>query len=1768
MFLNNKKFYPSLIFLVVITLTRHITPLICQDNNIRFDHITIDEGLSQNAVYCILQDSKGFMWFGTQEGLNRFDGRTFEIYKTSDDSLTLSSSFIYDICEDQLGNIWVGTKKGLNRFDRIKETFHEIALSDSLPDNWILSLHADEKGNIWVGTTKGLAIIDAKNYKWIKNIKTIRNEVTSICGRNNNYIFIGAEDGLFQLDIKYTENNPIQYMTESIWNIFKDIDRQIWVSTSEGNLFRYDSDKDKFNHIVKYDVGIKAICKDINNNLWLGLDGAGIKISKNGQTLIELTAKSYDKRSISNNFVETIVTDKKGTIWLGTYGGGVNKYDSKKEKFITYYNDPKDDNSLSENMIFSVFEDHERSFWIGTLSGHINKFNTKLKKFTQIKLDLFKYNTISSVFEDSKGRLWIGTGKGTLFQFADRVNLNIQKIENNSFGKRRIRAIREDHDKKHLWIATEDRGILFFDPDSNKIISYMQNEGLNSNNVYSIFPDDTEHNFIWVGTDRGNIHKFDKRLNRLNEIESGTSLDIKIYSIINDPLNPKNLLWLGTNKGLHAFDKNQKNIAYSYTIENGLPNNVVYGILPDSKGNLWVSTNDGLSKYNSIEKKIERNFDFRDGLQSKEFNRGAYFKSRFTGKMYFGGIEGLSVFHPDSIINDQTVPSIQFVNLAVNNQNITVDDTIKGSDFVLESSISETDYLEFAQNDFVTFRFASLDYSIPEKIEYYKLLVNEKGDTITQNYDKDNYYTHNQLKNGIYTLKVWGSNSDGYLNKSAAHASINFKILLPWYKNTTVQLTIIIIVLVIGFGLVFHWGKAPQTRRAKQKTKVAEWKRREAEKHALVLEQLNKIIAHISAQENINNVSDAIIENIINFFGFDYSAISIVNHLEKTISTYIGKTKIPELVNPNNWKHLSEYYLDDKDILAEYARKDRRGITRFYGPDVDLDKEKSLNKEICVKYHHEKLDRIFIPIEYIPIGPLKDENTENVIGVIEAGYHIESSTYKKKNIPTAGLELFISSCAHILNRELNQERIRIVDKIIETCSKIDEHNEYLKQILKESTNVVEGDKGIIIFATSNDEEVSFNTNPIYYNFKNNNGDLTEHKDKLKTQIFILRHVADTKSFYYSGDIKNDALIKDFDNINSELVVPMIHSNKVIGVLAIYSKKNNFFNDSKAFIVQNIADKASDIFPKKKLNQIISNLVVPLELFTDLDKIYKLIIDTIRDYFITEYVSLWEKTNDDKLNYALISASSSLSVKYKKINLSSLKNDILHGNDRNLRLINFKNSQNHEDEFGDFAQQNEFKSMILVPFFIGQLNFGFINIFFKENILNLFTEDETFLKQIAIKGAITSQYRKLINSFMDISESFTSDHLNDIFETLTINASKVLHADPVVLFRYEPERNIFMATITGNLYHPKLKGIINQEDKRIDHLTKYIAEKGSVWFEKSSDYHDYTSKIQRLKRGRHFEQDFWTREKIESLVAIQLKYDEIPLGAMFFNYRTPQKFNDDIKRLHEAFALLASQAIVNAKRLEKRDDFLKTKMLFSKSMTESEIASSVAHNSGNLLTAINLKFNRFINDLKFSKKLKGVDVKKEIVTNFFDEMKYPLTRLMYSFDMLAKYRKTDELIEEYRVKDLIEDSLSLTKEMLSKLDIKVKLDFKCNPTVVCDNNQMNHVLLNLIFNSRDSIKGLNRKNGLISIKVEYKDAKKEEVVIQIADNGSGISKDNHNRIFDTYFTTKEKEGGTGLGLPISRFIVERHGGRIDFRSSDKKWTTFEMVLQIEKENGSK
>jgi ligand-binding sensor domain-containing protein len=813
----------------------------------KIEHLSIEQGLSQNTVRSIIQDSRGFLWFATEDGLNRYDGYKLKVYRHNPlDSNSLSDNFIWVLYEDTKGGIWVGTNNGgLNKFDSENERFIQYQYNPndpySISNNNIRAIFEDQSGMLWIGTEGGgLNKYDSKKNRFVRiNISSVNssppNNIFAIIDNYEGGLWLGTDRGLAKFLGK--KNQFINYsVTPSALNnsnnvinaLLIDDDGKIWIGTDAG-IYQFNQSSGKFNKFVlaspQYSnvigVEINCITKDRTGNIWIGSGGSGILLIKKN-SIIALYHSISNISSLSSNHITAITEDNTGIIWVGTTEGGINKIDSKENKFVHYKHDPFNSNSLSYSTIRSIYQDYNGVLWIGTLEGGLNQLNRNTNEYLHYKYDpnvlsSISDNTITSILRTKNGEFWVGTWGGGLekaeFNKSSTKILGFKHFRNNpndplSINSNIIQAIYEDS-KGRLWIGT-GLGLDLFDRSNNVFVHFVYQadnfKSLSDNKIQSncIYEDHSGN--LWIGTWNG--------LNKL-VLPQGVENSSNDYSKViferfySEPNNPNSLsnsrilsiyedrngvLWIGTyGGGLNKIIFNKKTgekFIKRFTERDGLANDIIYGILGDDEGNLWLSTNNGLSKFKPSSENFQNYYE-GEGLQSNQFYWGACYKGS-EGELFFGGINGFNSFFPSKLKFNTHIPPIYFTDFQIFNKSISVNE--KNSPLKKSIEYTKEITLDYDKN-VLTFEFVALDYSYPHENKYSYIMENFDRDWVIAG--RRYFATYTNLDPGEYIFKVIGSNNDGIWNKNGS--SIKLIINPPFWRTWWF---ILLSVFIVG-GSVF-----------------------------------------------------------------------------------------------------------------------------------------------------------------------------------------------------------------------------------------------------------------------------------------------------------------------------------------------------------------------------------------------------------------------------------------------------------------------------------------------------------------------------------------------------------------------------------------------------------------------------------------------------------------------------------------------------------------------------------------------------------------------------------------------------------------------------------------------------------------------------------------------------------------------------------------------------------------------------------------------------
>lgn len=820
--------YKYILFTLVIALI-YCNILFPQNNilshsnaELKFDQIGLEQGLSQSTVNAIVQDGQGYMWFGTQDGLNRYDGYSINIFKHNpNDKYSITDNRINCLLSDSKNDLWIGTENGgLNRYDPEEGRFYHYLNDENaeftISNNTVTTLFEDSEKNIWVGTISGINRYNREENNFTRfyfNANTSErlneNAISAICEDADSNIWVGTHKGLFRYNLKIKQDfilinefntNPATQYGDNITSLYISRNGVLWIGSYDQFLKRYDKKTNSFHSYRNTITNIESISEDSENNLWLGSINMSLRI-------LNLKSNQVSRiKMIQNDPINTIYVDAHEIVWLGTSFRGIFIYNQYNNRFKHYLNDPN-----NPSVVMALLEDEEGGMWVGTYGNGLKYFDSQRNEVTTYRHEPSDPNSISSdkIFAlclTKDGALWIGTIGGGLNYF-DRVTGKFKKYLQNSpidirgLSNNDITALYESFDGE-LMIGNVTGGIDVFDRRTKTFSHYYPDidipNTIGAGRSVTVIRRD-QAGTLWAGTLNG-LKKFDKNLNKF--IDYGLKQKAGDQNGDNESVTSllftEQFIWIGTSRnGLIRYSPDTHS-SITYTSDDGLPDNVILGILPDNSGNLWLSTNKGISRFDSESEKF-KNYDINDGLQEKEFNQGAYFKSQI-GEMFFGGVNGFNSFYPNEIEDNNFVPPVYFTSFSVFNEKLHLPNPIPDN-YTIE--------LTYDQN-FFSFEFVSINFTSPEKNEYaYKLAGFDNDWHIAKAQQRIASYTN--LDPGTYLLRVMGSNNDGIWNEEGSRITIiiNPPYWMTWWFRS------LGIFLLLSLGLMVYNRKVAALKKDK-----------------------------------------------------------------------------------------------------------------------------------------------------------------------------------------------------------------------------------------------------------------------------------------------------------------------------------------------------------------------------------------------------------------------------------------------------------------------------------------------------------------------------------------------------------------------------------------------------------------------------------------------------------------------------------------------------------------------------------------------------------------------------------------------------------------------------------------------------------------------------------------------------------------------------------------------------------------------------------------
>jgi len=941
----------------------------------KFDHLTVNDGLSSNRIRCIYKDSKGYLWMGTDVGLDKFDSYQVKKYRNSEKQPeSISNDILTNIYEDRKKNLWFGTYNGLNLYDRLKDNFRVFKKNsndtNSINSNCITGIVEDKKGNLWIESDgnclnmwvpetqkfiryqfeseKGylnprpskMLAVDSKGYLWVVSLSSAIYRFEPGSGKFTKFDDSALGSGIYCYKSVYIDDQD-----------------KIWISTDGSGFLSFDPATSSFEHFGAKGDGkgtnenlILDILPEDDRHLLLAVDQGGInRFDKVSKTFEYIVYDQANDEGLNNNGIWCLHKDRDGILWIGTSGGGINYYNPKKERFRLFMHNNNNPKSLSYNFTGCFFEDHQGLIWVGTDGGGLNIYDPATGSFKVFKHDpsdpySISGNVIRGIAEDKDHDMWIGTWDAGLNRYDRKTGRFIHYIPDNknpsSISGKTIYNLFIDHNGI-LWVSIYNTGIDLFDKRKGVIRRFRSDSG-NPNTISGVnswfFFEDTEKK-MWICTVNG-LDRYDSLTNSFKVFNFP---DNDIGAFYKDKAG---YIWVGSNtKGLFMCNQDGT-ILKTYDMTNILPNNRIHAITQDNKGDIWISSNYGISKLNLGIQKI-RNYTKEDGLQGDQFYQQSFLKTS-KGELYFGGYNGFNSFNPDSLKDNDFIPPVYITDFQIFNKPVTY--AVPGSQF--QTHISEAKEIKLNWNQSVfSFSFAAINYTHPKKNQY---------EYIMEGFEKDwnytdasrRYVTYTNLDPGVYTFRVRASNNDEIWNEKGV--SLRIIIMPPWWKTLWFRLIAISVIIFI-FVSVFLWRvrslKNQKTLLEKLvviKTAELQEKNTTLEERQLQIEkQSEELLSQKEALEKIYNELHELNASKDKFF-------SIIAHdLKNPFSSIIGFSEmLIEEINSNDLSTAGKYATQINtsavqtfrllENLLEWANS-QRGKISFKPQEINL--EDILNEE-------------------------------------------------------------------------------------------------------------------------------------------------------------------------------------------------------------------------------------------------------------------------------------------------------------------------------------------------------------------------------------------------------------------------------------------------------------------------------------------------------------------------------------------------------------------------------------------------------------------------------------------------------------------------------------------------------------------------------------------------------------------------------------------------------------------------------------------------------
>lgn len=1678
-----------------------------------FERYTINEGLSQNSVNSITQDQYGFLWLGTEDGLNRYDGHEYRVYRhDAEDPNSISDNYVNVVFQDSRGRLWIGTMDGgLNLYQQHHDRFLHFKSAESeaqtLNDNTIYTIFEDNQGNIWVGTESGLNRFMEKTQRFVP------------------------------IDLAFPQGAAPQ--NQAVYQIHQDNQGGLWLGTDAG-VFHHSLQNGQFEFLLKAPAGsgpigdkVNALRVDDKGRLWVGYARQGL-LRLDRQERKHFQNRVFDNNSLPNNNINMLFQDHKGQLWVGSKSG-LSRYVDKKGGFVVFRQRSRDNHSLMFDSILSMYEDNTGILWIGSNSG-LYKYDYRKTLFGHVRKNDSEPNSLNgdrvrALIKDSHGNLWVGTSQGlNLYhaEFDKFTQFNAGGPVGSSLSHPSVRAISEAPDGR-LWIGTDGGGLNRFNPKTRRF-EYFRHQpdvpgSLSSDHVRTILFD--HEGTMWVGTIGGGLNRYDAKQQRFDKFRHlktvpGSLSDNNVYCLLEDSdlqlwvgtlggglnrydpqtgefvryttdaKNPKSLshnriyslfedaeqnLWVGTKGGLSRFNRETGDFT-RFDEKDGLANNTVYGILQDAQGMLWLSTNRGLSRFDPHNKSF-RNFDVNDGLQANEFNGGAYF-SADDGELFFGGINGYNHFYPKDIIDDSNTPQVALTGLLLFNRQVPLASRAREDEsFTLAQPLNTLDKLALNHtHSQVSIQFTALHFSNPLKNRYAYKLEGWDEDWIYTDHSR-RLATYTKLDAGSYVFKVKAANKDGVWDDVGKSLKIDVAAA-PWQTWWAYSLYVLCFA-----GLMLAFANIQQKKIRKERA------------INLRLTQVDKL-----KDEFLANTSHELRTPLNGIIGLAESLIDGVGGKQSKVSRH----NLAMIVSSS--RRLANFVNDILDFAKLKNRNielHKRPLDLFALGEVVMMLSRPLlaDKPIVLKNSIGR-DISAVEADEDRVQQILHNLIGNAIKFTESGTITLSATIDKQMMVISVSDTGIG---------ISKEQFRTIFgsfEQVESCVARTYGGTGLG--LAVSKRLVELHGGKIWVESELGVGSTFNfTLPLTDECPIEAANTTGLNQTVARLHLLDDHNSDDAVKYQrqrSDGQRFKILLVDDEPVNRQVLI------------------NHLSMHNYQLFEAAGGQQALDLIAESEQHNQPFDLVL-------LD----IMMPRVSGYEVCQ--KLREKYPVNDLPVIFLTAKNQVS-------------DLM---------------QSFAVGANDYLSKPVSKHELLTRV---------------ETHLRLLDINRNLEGKVDERTAELEQANQTITALSEISTEISASlDMNLVSQTVYNHIKELMSVDVFLICMYEPEQQRIVSKFSIENGEPLPDFTINMSQK--DRMVVWCVEqkKPIIINDLVQDYPRYF--------GHGNIPVPLVGERMRSLIYWPLITSDKVIGVMSVQSSRHKAYNEHHQDMLKTLASTAAIAMDNAQshlEVEQQKQEVEDKnreiLAAQQQLLQSEkmaslgtLTAGVAHEINNPTNFVHVSAQNLEVDLtrfkQFIFELAGEDTDDEILQSFREQFKPLYDHLATIKDGTSRIKTIVRDLHAFTqleiadpklvcITDCIQSTINLVQTKHQEV-AEFITEFDAKPMLTCNPAQLNQVFMNLIVNACDAIADRQRteqhkKPGKVTIGCVEND---EAVIITIADNGSGMSEQTKNKLFEPFYTTKAVGEGTGLGLSISYGIVQKHDGELQVESSEGVGTRFTLTL---------